>query len=142
MFSMNDKEQNPKFHRYFHNFLICFALWAYALIAVISGVREIISAEENGVQSVFIIYILGGFLIAIGLFTFKVRFDLAAFRPKAPAELLGVCLAAAADILLIYWWLDYTGADDDKKRLLYVVVLVCWGISVYRYYHQRAYLFK
>ena len=138
---MSEQEQNTKFHRYFHNFLIYFALWAYALVAVISGIREIIFGEENNVEGAVIIYILGGILIAIGLFTIKVRFDLAAFRPKAPEELLGVCLAAAADILLLYLWYDYTGADDNRKRLLYVVVLVCWGISLYRYYKQRPYLF-
>ena len=135
-------EQTPKFHPWFHKFLINFALWAYALIAVISGIREIIFANENGVQSAFIIYILAGILIAIGLFTIKVRYDLAAFRPQAPKELLWICLAAAADLLLIYWWLDSTGASEDKKRLFYAVILVCWGISLSRYYLQRPYLFK
>ena len=139
---MSEQEQNPKFSKFFHNFLIYFALWAYALVAVISGIREIIFGNENNVEGAILIYILGGILIAIGLFTIKVRFDLAAFCPNAPAELMWICLAAAADILLLYLWYDYTGADDNRKRLFYVVILVCWGISFSRYYKQRPYLFS
>ena len=121
--------QSPRFHRAFHCFLIYFALWAYVLFAVVSGVREIDLVRQNGVQNAFIICFPGGLLIAIGCFTIKVRSDLASFRSGAPAELLGVCLGTAADILLIYLWLDFTGADDDRKRLFYDLIVACRGIS-------------
>ena len=30
-------EQQPKLHKYFHNFMIYFAMWAYAALAILYG---------------------------------------------------------------------------------------------------------
>ncbi len=137
------EQQTPKFHQYFHNFLIHFALWAYALVAVIQGFREIRYVQENGARSSWIVVVLAVLLMLVGVFTVKVRFDLAAFRPKAVAELLGVCLAAAVIVALIdlsLYWLQVT--DVVGTRLGAAGILVLWGIALYRYYHDRPYLFK
>lgn len=33
--------EQPEFHGFFHEFLICFALWAFGAFAVLRGVRWI-----------------------------------------------------------------------------------------------------
>ena len=95
-------EQSPKFHRWFHNFLIYFAMWAFPLFGIAYGVRYILFARENSVSWEALVILLAVMLILLSLFAVRVRFDLAAFRAAAPRELLGVCLAAAAVIFLIH----------------------------------------
>lgn len=135
-------QQQPKFHPWFHNFLIWFALFAFALVAVIYGVRNILSALENGVEYQALVVILSALYIALGLFLVKARFDLAAFRPQAPVELLGACIAAAVITLLLCWITDLSGEEVGRANLLSAVIFVCWGIALYRYYHDRPYLFN
>ena len=134
-------EQQPKFHPWFHKFMIFFALWAYALFAFLYGIRNIWRAVENGVEFLPLVIILNVLLILLGVFTIAVRFDLAAFRPRAPKELLGICLGAAAIIRLLQLVRHLSAEDVDSGRILSAVIFTCWGIALYRYYNDRKYLF-
>ena len=94
-------EQQPKLHKYFHNFMIYFAMWAYAALAILYGIRHILSVLENGASHMALDIILSVLLIVVGIITIKARFDLAAFRAIAIKELLGTCIAAAVIFLLV-----------------------------------------
>ncbi len=137
-------EQQPKFHKWFHNALIYFFLWMFAAFAVLYGAKIIYEGQMNGYHGteLALIVVVNALLILLGLFTVKVRFDLAAFREKAPKELLGACIAGAVLCLANYWIEDYTGDDFNRSFITTAVILVCWGIALYRYYHDRPYLFK
>ena len=132
----------PKYSKGFHAFMIYFALWAYALLAVIDGGRYIYHATGNKPEFYVLILILGILLIILGLFIVKVRFDLAAFRAQTPKELLIICLTAAA-IVLANQLLVYLSAEDNSRSSIFAAfIFVCWGIALYRYYNERAYLFN
>ena len=135
-------EQNPKFHPWFHKFLTHFALWAFAAVAVIQSIREIFHANENGASNYTGIVIFSVLLMLVGLFAVVVRFDLAAFRPRAAVELLILCLAAAAALFALHCLLDIDGGDEGMPRVITAGILTLWGIALYRYYHQRPYLFE
>lgn len=135
-------ERQPKFHPWFHNFLIYFALWAFPLFGIAYGIRYISFAHENAVRFEALVILLSAMLILLSLFAVKVRFDLAAFRARAPKELLGVCLAAAAVIFLIHLLLYVYGATESLGRGADALIFALWGIVLYRYYHERPYLFK
>lgn len=137
---MNETE--PKFHEWFHKFLIYFAMWAFPLLGVIEGVRYIIFAEENGADNQVFIIIFSVLLILASLFCIKARFDLAAFRRIAVKEFLWVCLAAAACIFLINFILEQGGAIEDMSKGWSGLIVAVWGIACYRYYSARLYLFK
>ena len=89
-----------------------------------------------------LVIILAVLLILVSLFALKVRFDLAAFRPAAPKELLVVCLASAAAVLLIHLTLYYGQAIESLKGVGDAVIFALWGFVLYRYYNDRPYLFK
>jgi len=135
-------EQSPKFHRWFHNFLIYFAMWAFPLFGIAYGVRYILFARENNVSWEALVILLAVMLILLSLFAVRVRFDLAAFRAAAPRELLGVCLAAAAVIFLIHLLLYQSGAIEKMRGAGDAGIFAIWGVVLYRYYHERAYLCK
>lgn len=134
-------DQQPKLHGYFHKFMIWFAMWAYALMAVIAGASDIMFAYENRAHFEVLVIIMGVLLIALGVFIVKVRFDLAAFRRNTPKELLIVCLAAAAIMVILHFLLTFYGDDDNSHRLTYAFIFGCWGIALYRYYNDRRHLF-
>ena len=77
----------PKFHEWFHKFVIYFALWAFPLIGVIEGIRYILFASENSVSCKGIVIILSVLLILASLFCIKVR----------RAGILTTCGRAGAD---------------------------------------------
>lgn len=137
-------QQQPKFHEWFHKFLIYFALWALSAFAILYGAKFIMSGVENGYHGteLTLLIIVNALLIAAGLFTIKARFDLAAFRGIAPKELLIASVAAAALCLANYWVEDIAGDDFNRSLLSTALILACWGIAVYRYYRDRPYLFK
>lgn len=134
-------EHQLKFHKWFHNFLIYFALWAFPLFGVAYGVYYINFAQENAVRYMPLVIILAVLLILVSLFTIKVRFDLAAFRPAASKELLIVCLASAAVILLIHLALYYGQAIESLRSAGDAGIFAIWGFVFYRYYNDRPYLF-
>ena len=138
---MSEQQQTPKFHKWFHNFLIYFAMWAFAVIALIQGFLEIQFTMENGVHPAWPVIVLAVLMMLVGLFLIKTRFDLAKFRPQAPKEMLIVCLAAAVILALIAWIMDATGADDPWQRLRSAGIVAIWGFVLYRYYNDRPYLF-
>ena len=117
-------EKQPKFHEWFHKFLIYFALWAFPLLGVIEGIRYIHFAVENSVSNKVIIIILG------------------VLRRIAVKEILWVCLAAGALVFLINFLLEQNGDIDDMHRGWSGLIVVLWGIAVYRYYAERGYVFK
>ena len=135
-------EQQPKLSQWFHNCLIYFLLWVYAAFGVAFGAREIWHAREDGLEYQALFILLGVLLIALGLYTVKVRFDLAAFRPGTPKRLLIVCCAAAALVLAKCLLLYVIAEDVPGSNLLTAGIFACWGISLYRYYGQREYLFR
>ena len=134
-------EQQPAFHRWFHSFLIYFAMWVYALIAVLYGAKHILHAMENNPEYKAVVVIVGVLLIILGAFTVKVRFDLAAFKPGVPGELLVICVAAAV-IILIDQLLAYYSGEESSVSVISVIVFICWGISLKNYYGDRPYMFR
>ena len=134
--------QQPKFHPYFHKFLIYFAMWAFALFAVLYGFRNIHHALENDPSYKIFILLTGFLLIVLAAFIIKVRFDLAAFRPAAPKELLGICLAGAALVLFRFLIDELSAEDSYGNPVIEAVIFICWGIALYRYYNDRKYLFE
>ena len=135
-------EKQPKFHEWFHKFMIYFAMWVFPVIGVIEGIQYIGFAVENSVSNKGIIIILSAGLILASLFCIKARFDLAAFRRIAIKEILWVCLVAAATVFLINFLMDQNGDIDDMRKGWSGLIVAVWGIAVYRYYNDRAYLFK
>lgn len=135
-------EQNMKFHPKFHKFIVNFALWAYAAIAVIAGIREILSANENGASNYAGVIVFAVLLILAGVFAVVTRFDLAALRSRAPAELLILCLATAVALFGLHCMLDVDGGDEGMKRVISAVIVMLWGITLWQYYKQRPYLFE
>ena len=135
-------EQQPKLHQYFHNFMIYFAVWAYAAFAILYGVRHILSVIENGASYMALDIVLSVLLIAVGIITIKARFDLAAFRAIAIRELPGTCIAAAVIFLCLHWVEDLSGEDCYQGCVFKAIVFACWGIALYRYYGARKHLFK
>ena len=132
----------PKFHEWFHKFMIYFALWAFPLIGVIEGIRYILFASENSVSCKGIVIILSVLLILASLFCIKVRFDLAAFRRIAIKEILWVCLAAGALVFLINFLLEQSGDIDDMRKGWSGLIVAVWGFALYRYYKERPGLFR
>ena len=135
-------ETQPKFHEWFHKFVIYFALWAFPLIGVIEGIRYIIYAEENNADGKIILFILSILLILASLFCIKARFDLAAFRRIAVKELLWVFLAAGALVFLINFLMEQSGAIEDMRKGWNGLIVAVWGFALYRYYNERSGLFK
>ena len=70
-------EQQPKFHPYFHKFMIYFALWMFAAFAVLFGIKLIYNGIENGYRDMelTLLIVVNALLIVLGLFTVKVRFE-------------------------------------------------------------------
>ena len=136
-------DNSRKLSKPFHAFMIYFALWAFAIFAVLYGIKLIYEGEMNGYDGFpfVMLIIVNALLIALGLFTVKARFDLAAFRAKAPAELLGASICGAVLCLANYWVQDIAGDDMNRALLTSAFVLVCWGIGVYRYYKMHSQLF-
>ena len=137
-------DKKVKFHRRFHNFLVNFAMWAFGAFAILFGIQYIFEAKMNGYSgSEFImIVIVNVLLIAVGLFTIKTRFDLAGFQPVALMELPGVCIAGAVVCLANCLVADMVGDDINRRLISTALILICWAIALYRYYHERAYLFS
>ena len=136
-------EQLSGMHKWFHNFMIYFALWAFAAFAILFGIRFIASGVENGYEGFerVMLIIVNALLILLGLFAVKARFDLAALRRRAPKELLGICVAGAVLCLANYWVEDIAGDDFNRALIPTALILACWGIALYRYYKQRASIF-
>ena len=137
-------EQQPRYHMWFHNFLIYFALWAFSLFAVIYGVRFIFSGVEDGYHGfgLVMLVIVNALLVGLGLFTLWARFDLAAFRSRAPKELVAACVAGATLCLVNYWVEDIVGDDCNRTFLTNALILACWAIALHRYYKPRRDLFR
>ncbi|MBQ7455831.1 MAG: hypothetical protein IJS53_05245 [Clostridia bacterium] len=134
-------ENRPPLHKWFHNALIWFFLWVFAALAVVSGVRDILAATENGMDLLILFILLDALLMILGVFLVKVRFDLAAFRKKAPAELRAACFAAAAIVAGKCLLLNAVAEEVGTGDWFPAVIFALWGVTLYNYYHQRAYLF-
>lgn len=136
-------DERVKLHQWFHKFLVNFALWAFGAFAILYGIRFISDAKMNGYSGgeFMMVVAVNVLLIATGLFTFKTRFDLADFRPAALKELPGVCIAGAVLCLANCLAADMAGDDINRRLPSTAFILVCWAFILYRYYHERAYLF-
>ena len=137
-------EKQVRFHQWFHSFLVNFAMWAFGAFAILFGIKFIREAKMDGYSGseFMMVVIVNVILIAVGLFAFKTRFDLAEFRSIALKELPGVCIAGAVVCLANCLVADMVGDDVNRKLLSTAFILVCWGIGLYRYYRDRSYLFK
>ncbi len=138
------EQKKTQYSKALHSFLIYFALWAGAAFAVLFGIRFIYFGKMNGYEGfeLVMLILVNVLLIALGLFTVKTRFDLAAFREKAPKELLGVCIAGAVLCLANYWVEDIAGDDYNRSLIPTAVILLIWGVALYRYLRLHADLFK
>ena len=85
--------------------------------------------------------IVNALQIVLGIFLVKVRFDLAAYRSKAPRELVIACIAGTVLCLANYWVEDIAGDDYNRTLLTTAFVLVCWAIALYRYFKTYQELF-
>ncbi len=139
---MTDKK--VRLHQWFHNFLVNFALWAFGAFAILYGIRFIYEAKMDGYSgSEFMMIVsVNILLIAVGLFTFKTRFDLADFRLIALKELPGVCIAGAVVCLVNCQVANVIGYDMNRRLMFTAFILICWAFGLYRYYHEREYLFR
>ncbi len=124
-------------HKYFHFFMIWFALWAFAALAIAYGAGHIFYVTENGASHRTLDIVLSVLMIALGIFVIWTRFDLAAFRARAIKELLWACLAAAVLFLGLHG-VEYLSAEDCYQGCVpKALILACWGIALYRYYGTR-----
>ena len=137
-------DQKARLHQWFHLFLVNFALWAFGAFAILYGIRFIYEAKMDGYSGseFLMIAVVNILLIATGLFTIKTRFDLADFRMIALKELPGVCIAGAVLCLSNLWIEDMVGDDLNRRLLPAAFILICWAFGLYRYYHEREYLFR
>ena len=122
---MNGNLKSP----WFHQFLIWFALFAFAAFYVYTGVRNISYAYQDRHEFEIVIIILSVAMILLALCLIKVRFDLAAFRDGAPKELLIVMLALAGVSLV-----SLLIPDSYDTSYLMALLPACWGVACYRYY--------
>ena len=131
-------EKQPEYSQALHKFLINFFLWACAAIAVIFGIRFIYFGRMNGYDGfpLAMLIVVNGLLITLGLFLVKARFDLAAYRAKAPKELVGTCIAGAALCFANYWVEDIAGDDYERALIGTAFILTCWAVALYRYYKR------
>ncbi|MBR7040841.1 MAG: hypothetical protein IKI24_03255 [Clostridia bacterium] len=122
----------------FHGFLIYFFLWACAAMAILFGIRYIYFGQMNGYDGfpLAMLIAVNGLMIALGLFTVKARFDLAAYRAKAPVELVGACAAGAMLCLANYWVEGIAGDDYERSLIGTAFILACWAVGLYRYYRR------
>ena len=135
-------EKQPKFHEWFHKFLVYFALWAYALFAIVYGVRAIWETLENEPGCMPLFIFLGALMIALGLYIVKVRFDLVKRRRVVVKELPAICFIAAAIMAMKMIGNEMIAEDTSKGTIFALIIFACWGIALYRYYKERAYLFQ
>lgn len=131
------EQKQPKFHPWFHKFMIYFALWAFPVIGVLYGIRCIAFAVENSAYYRTLDIIACVLLIGVSLFGIKVRFDLAAFRQGALKEMLIAFLAAAAVLAVMHFLYYLPGDEDNLAKLQAAGWLAVWGFGVYRYYKQH-----
>ncbi len=133
----------PKFHQWFHQFLIYFALFALGILVILVGARNILYVYENGygAPEMPLSAVINGLMIAAGCLMIKARFDLAAFRESAPREILIAFVAAGILTFGNIYLENLVGDELTGGSLITAVVFICWGISVYKYYADRTYLF-
>ena len=138
---MRDKQ--PAYSKALHNFLIYFFLYACAAFAVLFGIRFIYEGRMNGYSGtpLVMLILVNALQILLGIFLIKVRFDLAAYRSKAPRELVISCIAGTVLCLANYWVEDIAGDDYNRTLLTTAFVLVCWAIALYRYFKTYQELF-
>ena len=139
--SMSEKKQ--QYSKFFHGFMIYFAMWAFAAFAILYGIKFIYEGQMNGYEGfdLVMLIIVNALLIGLGLFAIKVRFDLAGYKEKAPKEILWICIIGAVLCLANYWVEDIAGDDFNRSLLSTAFILAIWGIGVYRYYRLHADLF-
>ena len=139
---MTDKK--VRLHQWFHNFLVNFALWAFGAFAILYGIRFIYEAKMDGYSGseFMMVVFVNILLIAVGLFTFKTRFDLADFRLIALKELPGVSIAGAVVCLVNCQVANVIGHDMNRRLIFTAFILICWAFGLYRYYHEREHLFR
>ena len=137
---MAEKKKN-EYKMWFHNFMIYFVIWAFAVLAAAFGVRGISDSIQNGMRHTTLFVIAWGLLIADAVYLVKVRFDMAGFRQNAPKELLIAGLAGAG-ILLLIQGLVYISAEDVYARdVESALIIALWTIGVYRYVNMHQNLF-
>ena len=138
------EQQEPKFQPWFHKFLTCFFFWAFGAFAILFGAKFIYSGIENGYNGfpLVMLIVVNGLLILYGLFLFKIRFDLAAFRRIVLREIIIAGVVGVALCLANYWVEDIAGDDYNTKLLTTAVLIACWSFVLHRYYNDRPYLFK
>lgn len=136
-------EQQPKFHPWFHNFIIYLALWVLALFALILGIRHGWMALADGFGGIesLLQFVICALLVATGVVTIKLHFDLAAFRTIALKEMIIATVAGVAACLVSFLINYFVIGDNYMSQIPSAIFIAAWGLSVYRYYNARPYLF-
>ncbi len=134
-------EKKPKYHIFFHNFMIWFALIAFALVCFAFCWRNIDSACQDGYSGMDLVVIVAVNLLlaALGIMLIKTRFDLAAYRKKVLKELPACCYAGAV-ICILNGLVDknYFEGDLFPQMIFAGVIVAVWGFVLNRYYKERA----
>lgn len=133
---MTERKQGS-LHKWFHNFMIYFFMWAFPAIGVLYGIRCILFAVENSAQYQVLDIVVSVLLILVSLFAVKVRFDIAGYRAVAPKELLFTYLGAAAVLVILHLLMYLPGDEDNTKKLEAAGFLAVWGVAAYRYYQTQ-----
>jgi len=134
-------KKKTEYKMWFHNFMIYFALWAFAAFAAAYGVRGISDSIQNGMRHTALFVIAWGLLVADAAYLVKVRFDMAGFRQNAPRELLIAGLAGAGILLLIQGLIHISAEDVYAKDVESALIIAIWTIGVYRYVNIHQDLF-
>ena len=139
---IDEKMMARKLNKPFHYFLICFALWAYGLLAIFYGLKNIKDMIWGSFGSMPVEIILSILLIIVGIDTFKACVDLASFRMKAISELRNCGYAACA--IFIGFHLDELICKDECCHgcILKAILCAAWGFALYKYYGDRRHLFQ
>ncbi len=139
-----------------YNFLIFFALWAGAILNLLTGIthlfgwtyaavgtssKEIYATLGQGLQILDIV--MGAAMIGLGIFSIVVRFQLAGYKKQGPRLLLvlyGVSVVVSILYPIIASAITSVNVMDSSLISSLVVSLVMMFVN-YVYFKKRAHLF-
>lgn len=134
----------PKFHKWFHDFLVYFALIGFGVLAILSGAKNILDVYGNGYKGMefILVAITNVFMIASGILMIKARFDLAAFKKGASNTIWIACGLLGAVFFVNHLLESKIGDDLIGANIGMGVIFIIWGFAISEYYSARSYLFR
>ena len=153
MSNLSSQEPSMKWHQ----FLIYFALWASAVMAVLNGARLLTGSHygsEEVTKQVYTYYeglksadtFFGVLLMGLAAYLIYTRFQLAGFKKGAPQKLLiayGLNLALNVGYILTVSNVTKLSMSElmDSSTSSGIVISIAMLIANYLYYQKRAHLF-